>query len=171
MGMILLSPVLVAYKLKLVPNDRAKQMLLSYFFKGMREAEFKNIAKSFSLKHIDSMLRPGALDQIRWHQSHGHRVIIVSASLECWLKPWCDRNGLDLIATRMDFVGGLVTGRLLTKNCHGKEKVSRIRKAVDLGECREIYAYGDSRGDKEMLAIASKAYYRPFCRLPVWRDG
>ena len=45
LGMLLLSPMLVIYKLKLIPNYKAKQMMLSYFFKGMDEEQFKQIVR------------------------------------------------------------------------------------------------------------------------------
>ena len=32
-GMVYLSPMLVGYKLKIIPNYKAKQYLFSYFFK------------------------------------------------------------------------------------------------------------------------------------------
>jgi len=117
-GLIILSPILIAYKLKLISNYRAKQIVLSYFFKGMDEQQFKNIAKMYSLRYINAILRPKAMDKIAWHKKHGHKVVIVSASIECWLKPWCDKHGIGLIATKIEIKNGIVTGKFLTKNCH-----------------------------------------------------
>ena len=53
-GMTLLSSMLTAYKLKLIPNYKAKQYMLSYFFKGMREEKFMQVANEYSLEHIDA---------------------------------------------------------------------------------------------------------------------
>lgn len=161
-GMILLSPMLVVYKLKLIPNYKAKQIMLSYFFKGMDEQQFKKVAQEYSLKHIDTILRPKAMEKIAWHKEQGHKVVIVSASIECWLKPWCDKNGLDLIATKIEMKNGLVTGKLLTKNCYGIEKVNRVKEIYNLDDYEHIYAYGDSSGDKELLALAHESFYKPF---------
>lgn len=161
-GMILLSPMLVTYKLKLIPNYKAKQMMLSYFFKGMNEHKFQKVAEIYSLEHIDTILRPKAMEKIEWHKEQGHKVVIVSASIECWLKPWCDKNGLDLIATKIQIKDGIVTGKLLSKNCYGIEKVNRINKAYNLSNYSYIYAYGDSPGDKELLNLADENFYKPF---------
>jgi len=49
-------------------------------------------------------------------------------------------------------------------NCNGKEKVSRIKEAFNLADFETVYAYGDSSGDKEMLAIATHAHFRPFTK-------
>jgi len=150
-GMIFLSPMLVVYKLKLIPNYKAKQLILSYFFKGIDEQEFKKVAKEYSLRHIDTILRPKAMKKIAWHKEQGHKIVIVSASIECWLKPWCDENNLDLIATKLEIKNGVVAAKFLTKNCYGIEKANRVQKQYILSGYDHIYTYGDSRGDKELL--------------------
>jgi len=161
-GMALLFPMLTAYKLKLIPNYKAKQMMLSYFFKGMSEEKFMQVAKEYSLKRIDTILRPKAMEKIAWHKEQGHKVVIVSASMECWLKPWCNENNLDLIATKLEIKNGIVTGNFLSKNCYGIEKANSVNEVYDLNDYDHIYAYGDSRGDKELLALADESFYKPF---------
>lgn len=161
-GLAVLSPVLFLYKLKVIPNYKAKQMMLSYFFKGMSEKSFSEVAKQYSLEHIDKIVRKDAMQQIQWHHANGHKVVVVSASLECWLHPWCEKNGLELIGTRLEVIDGIITGRLLTKNCYGIEKANRIKSQYNLEEYEYIYAYGDSSGDREMLELAQKKAYKPF---------
>lgn len=161
-GLGVLSPVLIIYKLKLIPNYRAKQIMLSYFFKGMAEKDFMAVARRYSLEHIDTILRSKAMEKIRWHQERGDKVVIVSASLECWLKPWCELHNIEVLATQLKVEEGIVTGQFLTKNCYGIEKEHRIKEAYNLSNYTHIYAYGDSRGDCEMLALADTKEYKPF---------
>ena len=161
-GMFLLSPMLATYKLKLIPNHKAKQWMLSYFFKEMDEQRFLNVAKEYSLKHIDEILRSKAMEKIVWHKEQGHKVVVVSASMECWLKPWCNKNGLDVIATKIEIKEGMVTGKFLSKNCYGIEKANRVKEAYNLSDYDYIYAYGDTRGDKELLELADENFYKPF---------
>jgi len=161
-GMILLSPMLITYKLKLIPNYKAKQWMLSYFFKGVNEQQFLKVAEEYSLKHIDTILRPKAMEKIAWHKEQGHKIVIVSASIECWLKPWCDKNDLDLIATKLEIQDGIVTGKFLTKNCYGIEKANRVQEQYNLSDYDHIYAYGDSRGDTELLELAHTKNFRAF---------
>jgi phosphatidylglycerophosphatase C len=161
-GMLLLSPMLITYKLKFIPNYNAKQRMLSYFFKGMSEQQFIKVAEEYSLKHIDTILRPKAMKKIVWHKKQGHTVVIVSASIEYWLKPWCDKNNLGMIATKIEIKDGIVTGKFLGNNCHGIEKVNRIKKVYILKDYVYIYAYGDTRGDRELLELADESFYKPF---------
>ena len=161
-GLITLSPTLTLYKLKLIPNYKAKQKMLSWFFKGMSKDAFFKVTNEYSLVHIDKILRPKAMEKISWHKAQGHKVAIVSASIDCWLRPWCEKNGLELIATKLEIKDDVVTGKLLTKNCYGIEKVNRIKELYNLEKYDYIYAYGDSSGDKQMLELAHEKFYKPF---------
>jgi phosphatidylglycerophosphatase C len=162
MGLFIMSPMLAAYTLKIIPNNIAKERFMTHFFKGWDEIHFKQIAEQYSLKQINKITRPKAMDKIRWHQEQGHKVVVVSASPENWIKGWCEKNKVDLIATRLEIQDGKLTGKFATKNCYGMEKVKRIEDAYDLGQYDYIYAYGDSRGDREMLNIANESYYKHF---------
>ena len=162
LGIFLLFPMLVKFKLGFLPNDQAKQKVMAYFFKGISSEDFKRLATDYSLNKIHSILRPKALERIQWHQKEGHRIVVVSASIKEWLEPWCDQNDLELICTELEYKEGRLTGNFSLKNCHGQEKVNRIKSRIDLNEYDDIYAYGDSSGDTEMLALAHYKHYRYF---------
>jgi phosphatidylglycerophosphatase C len=162
LGVFFLSPILICLQLRLIPNHKAKQIVLSYFYKGMDQKKFFKLSEDFSMNKIDSILRPDAINRIAWHKKKKHTVVVVSASIESWLKPWCEKNELSLIATRMCFENDIVTGRFSSKNCNGIEKVNRIKKEYNLTDFNYIYAYGDSVGDKQMLSCANESFYKPF---------
>ena len=162
LGIFILTPVLFCFFLKLIPNYIAKEKLVSYFFKNWLLSDFNELAHTYSLQCIDKILRPAAIKKIKWHQSQGHHVAIVSASIENWLKPWCDKNNLRVLATKLEVVENRVTGNFLSNNCHGLEKVNRIKERYDLSKYDYLYAYGDSSGDKQMLSLANESYYKPF---------
>jgi HAD superfamily phosphoserine phosphatase-like hydrolase len=111
---------------------------------------------------LNNIVKPKAIDKIKYYINQGHKVVIVTASIECWLRVWCDNNNLELIATKLEVKNKTITGKFETKNCYGPEKVNRINEVYNLSDYDYIYAYGDSRGDKEMLAIADKRYYKYF---------
>ena len=162
LGLCLLSPILLAYVLKLLPNHSAKEKMISYFFKGWPEKTFQAVANEYSINKIDPIVRHKAIEKLRWHLEQGHKVVIVSASMKSWLKKWCDTQNVELISTQLEIKQGKLTGKFATKNCHGKEKVNRIKEQYSLQDYSYIYAYGDSSGDKDMLKLANEAFYKPF---------
>jgi len=161
-GLVILFPMLIKFKLGLITNSKAKEYLMAYYFKGTDLKTFKKLATEYSLFHINEILRPKAMERIDWHQALGHEIVIISASIRCWLKPWCDRHNISLISTELEVIDSKITGKFSTKNCHGIEKERRIKEVYDLRNYEYIYAYGDSIGDKEMLALANESFYKPF---------
>lgn len=161
-GLIILSPTIIFFKLKLIANYKAKQKMFSYFFKDYKQEYFMKVANEYSLNYLDKILRLEAMKRIHWHKEQGHKVIVVSASIDCYLQSWCKKNDLELIATKVEIRNNVITGNFKTKNCYGIEKVNRIKKLYNLEDFEYVYAYGDSSGDSEMLAIANESFYKPF---------
>ena len=162
MGVLSMMPILLAYKLKLLSNHDAKEKFIAHYFKGWKIDDFKKSADSYSQNGIDCIVRPDAREKLKWHQDQGHKVVVVSASIESWLQLWCDNNKYELIGTKLEIKNGEVTGKFSTRNCYGQEKVNRITNKYSLEDYKDIYAYGDSRGDQEMIAISNHPNYRQF---------
>ncbi len=156
-NMFKFMPYFILWQLRLMQNGIAKEHLLRIFFKGIDEKNFKAIAKNYSLTKIDQIIRKDRMKLLQEHKENGDRVIIVSASMQSWLQPWCDKNNIELISTQLKFKDGKVTGRFSTKNCYGIEKANRIKELLHVEDFETIYAYGDSNGDKQMLEMADKA--------------
>jgi phosphatidylglycerophosphatase C len=161
-GSLLAMPFVGLYKLKFIPNYQAKEKLFKAFFAGYKLEKFTEICNAFSA-NIEQLINPAAIKKIKWHQEMGHEVIIISASAENWIRPWAARYGINtLLATQLQIKGNVITGNFLSKNCHGPEKVTRLLAAYPDRDSYELYAYGDSNGDKELLALADHAFYRSF---------
>lgn len=161
-GLIKLSPILIRYLCKITSNSKAKEKVIAHFFQGWDKKEFQAAAKQYALKKINQITRPKAMAEITWHQQQNHKVVVVSASMHEYLAPWCNTHNIELLATKLEYKNDKLTGNFATKNCHGLEKVARIKAVYDLSNYHSIYAYGDSSGDKALLSIATKTYYKPF---------
>jgi len=167
LGMIWISPFILAYFLKVIPNWLAKEQLLSHFLGGKDLSFVARIAEQFALEDIPKLLNPRAIEQLHFHQMQGHKIILISASLEIYLLPFSEVMGIDyVIATQLETKSNVLTGKISGKNCYGPEKVNRLEKV--LGNLKDycIYAYGDSRGDQELLSVSTFPHFRSFKRNP-----
>lgn len=161
-GFMLHIHYLIGYKIKLISNQHAKEKILAYFFGDMSFSTFQNICNRFAEEVIPSLIRSKAFDEISQLQTKNTEIVIVSASPGHWITPWADRLGIKVIATRLEVKEDRLTGKIEGLNCYGIEKVKRIKEQYNLSVYERVYAYGDTRGDKPMLAIAHDGFMKPF---------
>ncbi len=179
MGFLLHSPLLVLMRLHLYPNWKAKQKIFKHFFGGMTIEEFDDCCINFAAHNL-YLLRFDGIHKIQEAQRKHERVFVVSASIDNWVRPFFMFQilaNVEVLGTQIEVIDGKVTGRFKTPNCYGEEKVRRIQEALTsiatkerkessyqpFDRCRyEIEAFGDSRGDKELLAFADQGHYKPF---------
>lgn len=158
-GFLRYSPLLILMKLGYYPNWKVKQKVFSYFFKGMSFDEFAQLGRLFALDN-DHLLRPKGVEMVQKALAEEAEVLIVSASIDNWVQPFFPK--VKVVGTQVEVKDGLLTGRFLTKNCYGQEKVNRILALHQRRQEYQLIAFGDSRGDKELLAFADEAHYKPF---------
>jgi HAD superfamily hydrolase (TIGR01490 family) len=160
-GVLLFAPVLVAMKLHLIANWKVKQMVISHFFKGVSLLQFNEWCAQFTA-NIDAMIRPKFAETLQKYKQAGCEICIISASVENWLLPWAQKIGISIVlATKLEIdERQIITGRLLGKNCYRQEKVNRLLQVFPHRKNYYLIAYGDSSGDKELLAFADKSYWQ-----------
>lgn len=167
LALLLASPWLLACALHLTDRHHAKQRLLQVSLGGTERERAEGWARDFATQVLPAMLRPEMLARLAWHQAQGHRTVLVSASPSLYLRPWAERMGFDAaLCTELECAGGRYTGRLATRNCWGPEKVRRLEAWWGASVPDRLYAYGDSRGDREMLARADVAWFRGVEQAP-----
>lgn len=155
-------PSYTRFRLHQITLSAAKEKLLTSFLAGMSLKEFGQMCGSY-VSRLDRLVVPEAMERIIWHQQHHHVVIIASASLEDLLSPWAKRYGIDdVLATRLEVINGVITGRLAGPNCSGPEKVNRLLEIFPVRKDYELFVYGDGATDTELLHFADHANLRAF---------
>ena len=155
LGFLLHAPLLVLMKLRLYSNGKAKQRLFSWFFRGMPIETFDALCQSFASTHRH-LLRPETVRLLQQALSEGSEVLVVSASIDNWVQPFFPT--VTVLGTQIEVIDGRLTGHFLTPNCYGQEKVRRILALHPDRSAYRLTAYGDSRGDRELLAFADEAH-------------
>ena len=149
---------------------RLKAASVEVFLRGVARAELEAQARTFCTAWADALLRPDALAAWARHGAQGDHRVIVTASPEILVRPFAERLGADaLIGTRLAFdPREQVAGRFEGLNCRGEEKVARLRDRFG-EDVRIADAYGDTDGDREMLAVADRGHMRVFTGRPPAR--
>jgi phosphatidylglycerophosphatase C len=158
-GTILL-PVILGYRAGVVSEYTIRQLLSRAVFWQEDPDRIRRLGAQFAQDALPALTRDIALERIAWHKARGDRVVVVSASLDAYLIPWCEALGIEVICTQLEIKKGRHTGRYVRGDCDGLEKARRIRERIVLDDYETIYAYGDREEDREMLEIAHRRYFQ-----------
>lgn len=161
-GRLLLLPEIIAYKSKLSSGKRIRHKMFHFGFKGTLETDIAVKAEYFAASILPDLIRPEALAKIKWHQNRGDEVRVVSASLDLYLRPWCLQHNIALTCNQVEVINGKLTGDFISQDCSAAEKSRRVESVYDLDNYNNIYAYGDTIEDKELLQLANYPFYRHF---------
>jgi phosphatidylglycerophosphatase C len=143
--------------------DSAKERLFQSVLSGRDLEVVTDASRDFILHHLKEEGRPGVIARLHWHADQGHDVVLVSASPQIYV---------DILVEEFAIAGGLgtrlavddrgkLTGSYLGQNCRGTEKMRRLDEWItsrNYDEEPEIYAYGNSRGDRRLLAGATHPF-------------
>ena len=159
-----LTPEALKVAACLSDRDRFKEKIVEALFLGESVERLRDAGKAHAAA-IEVLFRPAALRRVEWHRERGHRIVMVSASLDLYLTPVAEKLGFDdLLCTTLARRHLVFDGKLAGPNCRGAEKVRRLESLLGDLSGVELHAYGDSAGDREMLAVADHPHYRAFER-------
>lgn len=154
---LLASPWLVAWKIGLISNGRAKERLFKCLFGGCSVEKFEQYCADFAVI-LDDNLNQDMIKRAEELQSNGYQIVIASASITLWIKPWAERHNIHtIIGTEVEIDSQQrLTGRFSTPNCYGEEKAARIKAQFgdDIATCPS-FAYSDNRSDLPMLNLTT----------------
>ena len=161
-GLFYCMPFIIVYIIKLVSNEYAKSKVINFFFKDKNMSTIKKNANSFINNESKFPLRENVVNRLKWHQEQKHITILISASLDIYVKSWAKKFEFTYVeSTELQCSNGNYTGLISGKNCYGKEKVKRLKKILkdDLNNYL-IYGYGDSKGDKYFLELCDYKFLK-----------
>lgn len=162
-AMVLISPLIVLYAIGLIGNNVPKHAIFRLLYRNYSATDFRAACEDYATQRLPSLIRPKALLKIRYHARLSHRLFIASASLKDWIEPWAIGIGFErVIATQVLIQNDRLTGDFSDVCCYGHLKVVRLKELGVAKDNSILYVYGDSKGDRELLAIADYKSYREF---------
>lgn len=154
---IKILPWIIAYYLRLYPAHKMRPKLYSTMFKGCQIQEIQSLAGQYS-RILLEQLDPALLSQLSRHQQLGHRVILVSATIDLYLQHIATSLGIELLCTPVEIQSGQLTGKYLSADCSCIQKKLRVLNVLNPVNYDTIYAYGNSAEDLDMLSLAQQPY-------------
>ena len=138
--------------------DATKGRVLARVLGGRSYEEVGGAGTEYGARLARAKISPEMRARLEWHRGQGHELVIVSASLDVYLHEVARVLAVDdTLCTTLHIDAGTCTGGLVGKNCRGPEKAERLRALFGADDV-ELWAYGDSSGDREMLALADHPF-------------
>jgi HAD superfamily hydrolase (TIGR01490 family) len=136
-----------------------KERMLVRLLRGRPHEPIAAAGARYGREIAAGKIAPAMHERIAWHLDENHEVVLVSASLGVYLDEVARVLGASAaLCTRLEVDGdGRYTGRMSGGNCRGPAKAERLLAYLGAGDAT-VYAYGDSAGDDELLALADHAF-------------
>jgi len=161
--MLSLLPSFALYGLRIIDRNAVKRHVIRRFFKNAPVERLNNKAATFARDVIPGLIRSQAMTEIEAQKRGPYTLYICSASIAPYLRVWGADNGItNILATELKQQDGHYTGDIEGWNIWGKGKTRRIFAEFDPHPVTIHAAYGDSRGDKELLHAAKASFWKPF---------
>ncbi|WP_437880004.1 HAD family hydrolase [Pseudomonas sp. LRF_L74] len=165
--MLRLTGPSLRYLARGVSRDELKARLISTFLSGADAQWVAQRAEVFCQRAWPRLMRPSGLTAVADELASGAEVTLCSASPALVLRPFAERLGIKLIGTELEVVDGRLTGRIAGNNCRCENKVLRLEAVYGELTDYRLRAWGDTRGDHELLAAAHDPHWRHF--HPTWQ--
>ena len=170
LNILKLLPIFTAYGLRIVDRNAVKAHVIRRFFKGASVNGLNESAARFARDVIPGLIRPLAQAELDRQKTNPESLYICSASISPYLNVWGkDQKIRHILATELEQDGLVYTGEIKGWNVWGDGKIRRIQAEFGSRSVRIREAYGDSRGDRELLHAADVSHWRPF-RLSEHHD-
>jgi len=165
LNILKLLPIFAFYKLKMIDRHAVKAAVIKQFFRNEPKLRVEEKARLFAEKVIPPLIRPKAQACFNEKKQHLESLYICSASIAPYLKHWATSEGLPeshVLAVELESQDKALTGNIKGYNVWGENKVRRINDAFHSDNVQIKEAYGDTRGDRELLNAAEVSFYKPF---------
>lgn len=142
-------------------SDRGtlKSSLLRSAMGRARRAEVETWARDFTGRVLAGGCLPGALDAIRRHRARGDYLVLLSASVDCYVPEIGRRLGFDeTICTGVRWSDERLDGHLTTANRRGTEKQRVVAELRQRFPAAHFTAYANARSDFEHLRTVDEPH-------------
>jgi HAD superfamily hydrolase (TIGR01490 family) len=160
--LLLALPSLLAFVLGLGNRGTLKGALLHAAMGGVKREDVDRWSTVHASRVVDKGLFKDALAAIRSHLEKGHYLVLMSASVDCYVQ----RIGVALgfhetICTTVVWnrKSNTLDGHLQGSNIRGEKKAQQFQQLVSRLHPRDSTAYGNSQADVAHMLLATRGVY------------
>ena len=151
-------------------SSKLKENLINKAINSSTVSKRKRVILKQFPKILKKLIKPAAIERIKWHKNKGHRILIVSDLPKPIILSLSNYFDVEIIATECNDILKINSSEKFvfkTSNRKGAEKLIRLRDYLGyIPDSNYFEVYGDSKGDKELLDASSYPHFRSFKNKP-----
>jgi HAD superfamily hydrolase (TIGR01490 family) len=161
LGLALLGGDLLLLACRVLSARSAKERTLRRLLGGDGVTELEQFTGDFCRGWVSRSLHPLGVARLREHQEQGHRVVLLSASPDVYVRAVGKHLGIEeVVCTQVVVRDGRCTGEIQGENCKGEAKLGLLRRHLGVETApAESFAYGDSKSDLPVLRWARHGFW------------
>lgn len=139
-----------------------RKMFNEFFYRyyaGLSEDRLLTLAEEMFEDLLKPAIFPKARDLIEEARRSNCKIVLITGALDFTVRPLLKYlQADDLIANKMQYVGGIATGKVIPPIIEGANKAYAVREYCvrEKLALEKSYAYSDSASDYAMLAIVGR---------------
>jgi HAD superfamily hydrolase (TIGR01490 family) len=159
--LLLVLPALVTYVCGFSNRGALKGALLHHVMGGVNREVVDQWSKLHAKRVVSKGLHREAVETIAAHQKAGHYLVLMSASIDCYVQRISVALGFhETICTTVVWNrDNTLNGRLQGSNIRGEKKTQQFRQLLSRLSPRESLAYGNTPADLEHMLLATRGVY------------
>ena len=137
-------------------TGRPRLKAVKAYLRGKDDARIRRLARECFETEIEPRLSQQAINRLRWHQSAGHFVILISGTLDPLLELLAEHLGVSArVGAELEVVDRRLTGRISGLHPFGETKAECLATMNRSGafDLKRSFAYADSHADRRLLAM------------------
>jgi len=159
-------------KSRLLFGHRHKKWQLKQL-KGLSIETMQMIAKNYVEKELLPKENKKVVERLQWHKNQGHIIAIVSGGFSEYIKFYAKKYDIEyVIATDLEVVNNIYTGKINGIDCMGINKIEKLRNTLNIEEysLKDSYAYSDHISDIPLLSFVGNGVVVDFGQDIKWAN-
>ncbi len=147
----------VLFAMGYLNNSRLKELFLSSVLGGVGADEVQKWTNTFLDDLIPREFRNDGLETLERHRRAGDRLVLLSASPDCYVAELGARLSFDeVICTRVEWNERRLTGKLAGPNMRGAAKIAAVVALREKHKGSVLVAYADHASDLPILRLVDR---------------
>ena len=142
-----------------ISSKSFKEKIVTILLKGLNSERIEEIILKFYQANFPNLLNSEIIELINSEKQKGNHIIIITSNIQVFVNPIKKILPVnDVFATKVEVLDKIIGEKIVGENCSGKVKAEILNKCKQKYNPEKVIAYGDSKGDFDMLNNAEEGY-------------